>query len=393
VLDGIRNFCAPVLLVGLLNFLPVSQAAAEDTAVWHVSKSSGEVWMTTTGAQPASLTDEALLKPGDTIRTGPTGRVLLTRNQETILISPNSVVGLPSEQKDGLSTTIVQQAGSVLVRAEKRNVKHFQVETPYLAAVVKGTEFQVSLNKIGADVKVFGGQVQVTDFETGQFALVLPGQAAKVSASGNGGLSLSGSGKLNQIEHGSPRPSPFERVTVPKGGLAMPGDTPNGKTVHALGQIDSANNSLASADTGRGHSGLRITAPLGEVTLNFTKATGGLGHGAVMSAAEKNSAAKQAGLNNGDAAIGNSAAKANGQDTSIASNGNGNGNANGLGNGNGNANGLGNGAGNGGGGANGAANGVANGLANGLGGGNGANGNGLAVGIALGNGKAKGHEK
>src|SRR5690242_7228474 len=226
--------------------------------------------MTASGAQPASLTEEALLKPGDTIRTGPTGRVLLTRNQETILISPNSVVGLPSEQKDGLSTTILQQAGSVLVRAEKRNVKHFQVETPYLAAVVKGTEFQVSLNRRGADVKVFGGQVQVTDFKTGQFALVLPGQAARVSASGNGGLSLSGSGKLNQIEHGSSRPSPFERVPVPKGGLAMPSDAPNGKTVHALGQIAAAKNSFASADTGRGHNGVRITAPLGEVTLNFT---------------------------------------------------------------------------------------------------------------------------
>jgi len=392
VLDGIRNFCAPVLLVGLLNFYPVSQGAAEDTAVWHVSKSSGEVWMTTSGAQPASLTDAAPLKPGDTIRTGPTGRVLLTRNQETILISPNSVVGLPSEQKDGLSTTIVQQAGSVLVRAEKRNVKHFQVETPYLAAVVKGTEFQVSLNGRGAGVKVFGGQVEVTDFKTGQFALVLPGQAAKVSASGNGGLSLSGTGKLNQIEHGSPRPSPFERVPVPKGGLAMPSDAPNGKTVYALGKIDAGNNSFASADTGRGHNGVRISAPLGEVTLNFTKATGGLGHGAVLSAAERNSAAKQAALNNSDAVISDSAAKANAQDTSTAATSNGNGNANGPGNGlaNGLGNGLGTGAANGNGAANGAVNGVANGVANGLGNGN---GNGLAIGIALGKGKAKGHEK
>jgi len=371
VLEGIRKFCAPVFLVGLLNLYPVPQVAAEDAAVWHVSKSSGEVWMTISGAQPASLTDAALLKPGDTIRTGPTGRVLLTRNQETILISPNSVVGLPSEQKDGLSTTILQQAGSVLVRAEKRNVKHFQVETPYLAAVVKGTEFQVSLNRRGADVKVFGGQVQVTDFKTGKFALVLPGQAAKVSASGNGGLLLSGSGKLNQIEHGSSRPSPFERVPVPKGGLAMPSDAPNGKTVHALAQIDAANKSFASADPGRGHNGVRINAPLGEVTLNFTKATGGLGHGAVISAAEKNSAAKEAGLNNADLAIGRAADGASGLGLS-----------NGLGNGNGLGSGVANGV------ANGAVNGVANGLGNGVANGLG-NGNGNAIGVGLGRGRAR----
>ena len=63
-----------------------------------------------------------------------------------MLISPNSVVGLPTENKDGLSTTIVQQAGSILLEVEKRNVKHFEVETPYLAAVVKGTQFRVTVN-------------------------------------------------------------------------------------------------------------------------------------------------------------------------------------------------------------------------------------------------------
>ena len=42
-----------------------------------VSRSSGEVWMTATGTQQASLTQEEILKPGDTIRTGRNGRVLL----------------------------------------------------------------------------------------------------------------------------------------------------------------------------------------------------------------------------------------------------------------------------------------------------------------------------
>jgi hypothetical protein len=108
-------------------------ASADGDGIWRVSKSSGEVWMTTSGAQQASLTPEEVLKPGDTVRTGRNGRVLLVRGEETILISPNSVIGLPSEQKDGLSTTILQRAGSILLEVEKRNVQHFQVETPYLA--------------------------------------------------------------------------------------------------------------------------------------------------------------------------------------------------------------------------------------------------------------------
>ena len=131
-----------------------SAALAAEEGVWRVSKSSGEVWMTTSGAQPASLRQEEILKPGDTIRTGRSGRVLLVRGEETILVSPNSVIGVPAEKKEGLSTTIVQQAGSILLEVERRNVKHFEVETPYLAAVVKGTQFRVSVHAASTSVDV-----------------------------------------------------------------------------------------------------------------------------------------------------------------------------------------------------------------------------------------------
>jgi hypothetical protein len=367
------------------------QVAAEDAAPWRVSKSSGEVWMTTSGVQKASLTDETLLKPGDSIRTGPRGRVLLTRGEETILISPNSVVALPDKPQDGLSTTIIEQAGSILIKAEKRNVKHFQVETPYLAAVVKGTQFRVDVGPKGSRVEVTEGKVEVSDFKTGQFALVLPGQRAQVQAFGNRGLSLSGSGKFNPIERGAPRPSSIERVPVPKGGFAMPSEM-NGQTVHAIGPTgDAANDSFASADSGRGHNPLRISAPLGEVQLNFVKATKGLAHGVVMSPAEQHSA-KQADWNSDNSSAGGEV-KAAGLDLGNASaNGNGNGlalgvgNGNALGVGNGNGNGLALGVGNGNGNGVGAALGVSNGngLALGV-------GNGLAIGAAL--GKAKGKDK
>ena len=387
MLDRIGGLSASVLVAGILFGCSVAPALAEDAAPWRVSKSSGDVWMTTSGVQEASLTSEATFKPGDSIRTGRSGRVLLTRGEETILISPNSVIALPEQQKDGLSTTIIEQAGSVLIQAEKRNVKHFQVETPYLAAVVKGTQFRVSVTDRGGSVDVIEGRVEVADFKTGQFALVLPGQAAKVAAAGRGGLSLSGSGKLSPIEKGPPRTSPFDRVPVPKGGFAMPADAGSGKTVHALGPIGAANNSFVSAGAGHPGNAMRITAPLGEVTLNFVKATDGLAHGAIISPSERQSAAAQATSNNGNLSFGSAALSANAQDSSSTGNGNAGGNGNGL------ALGVGNGAGNGL--ALGIGNGAGNGLAlgNGNGAGNGlalGNGNGNAIGIALGKAKAKG---
>ena len=197
-------------------------AVAAEGGVWLVGKSSGEVWMTTTGAQPASLGQQEALKPGDTIRTGRNGRVLLVRGEETILVSPNSVVGLPTEKQDGLSTTILQQAGSILLEVEKKNVKHFEVETPYLAAVVKGTNFRVSVTAASTSVGVLRGQVEVADFKSGQVAQVMPGQVATAFAQGKPGLSLSGSGTFNPIEQGKPRASSIERIMVPKTGLAAP---------------------------------------------------------------------------------------------------------------------------------------------------------------------------
>jgi hypothetical protein len=371
-----KTVCAGILAAGLLIFCSAVQAEAEDAAPWRVSKSSGEVWMTTSDVQKASLTDDALLKPGDSIQTGRSGRVLLTRGEETILISPNSVVALPDKPQDGLSTTIIQQAGTVLIKAEKRNVKHFQVETPYLAAVVKGTQFRVDVGQKGSRVEVLEGKVEVSDFKTGQFALVLPGQRAQVQAAGNRGLSLSGSGKFNPIERGAPRPSTIQHVPVPKGGFAMPKET-NGRTVHAIGRIgDAASNSFASADSVPARNLLRISAPLGEVRLNFVKATKGLAHGVVMSPAEQHSARhadwkddnSSLGRGGNEDDRGNGATQAAGLDLGNAS-------ANASANSNGLALGVGSGGGNG--------------LALGVGAGN-ANGNGLALGVGNGNSLALG---
>jgi hypothetical protein len=98
-----------------------SVAFAADGGDWTVHKSSGEVWLAGSGVQQASLKQEDVLKPGDTVRTGRTGRVLLKRGDEMILISPNSVIGVPAQQKEGLSTTIRHEwTGRPAVAACKR---------------------------------------------------------------------------------------------------------------------------------------------------------------------------------------------------------------------------------------------------------------------------------
>jgi hypothetical protein len=292
-----------------------STALAAEGGVWSVSKSSGEVWLTTTGATPTSLTQETTLAPGDTVRTGPHGRVLLTRGQETILVSANSVIGLPTEQKDGLPTTILQRAGSILLDVEKRNVKHFEVETPYLAAVVKGTHFQVTVNASDTRVDVQRGQVEVADFRTGQIALVMPGQAATSFVHGRPGLLLSGSGTFNPIEQGKPRASTIERISVPRGGLHAPRGAGDGKSIRALGPAGAAK--LATAMSPHV---IRLTKALGEIHLNVHKATHGLAHGAVVPGVSGKRDTARDTIWNDNRAVANSNANAS------ANNANGNGN-------------------------------------------------------------------
>ena len=194
---------------------------------WTASKLSGDAFLTASAGEETSLAEGVILSPGNKIRTGPNGGVLLVRGHETMLIASNSVIGIPADVTQEVSTAIYQWAGSVLFAGDH---KQFEVDTPHLAVVVRGTRFRVTVNKDDTDVEVLGGQVEVTDFRSGQYALVLAGQAAKVSAQGSPGLSLKGSGTLNPVLQGMPRKSWLDpivssdqRFSVQKG---MPDEHP-----------------------------------------------------------------------------------------------------------------------------------------------------------------------
>jgi hypothetical protein len=345
---------------------------------WQVGKASGEVWLTTSGVQPASLTDQSTLKPGDSIRTGRNGRVLLVRGQESILVAPNSAITVPPAKDgttDGQSTTILQQAGSILLHVEKRNVRNFEVETPYLVAAVKGTEFRVTLDR----VDVVQGSVEVADVKSGQYALVYPGQSAKV-AGPRGGLSLSGAGLFAPVQKGMPRASAVRPLSIPRGGLSAPGRVPDGQHVRALGVTTHA----AAGDA------LHIGA-LGELKLDIHKVTNGLAHDG---AAGNGQLAKSTVWSTGDVTPGNGVGKS--YNAGNNGSGTGSGSASGASGGNGSAGGSASAGGNGNGaaGVTGAVNGAVTGVVNGVVGsvdsalGNG-NGNGNAFGLNGGNGVGK----
>ena len=56
-------------LATVFTLATASVAFAADDGDWTVHKSSGEVWIAGSGVQQASLKQEDVLKPGDTVRT------------------------------------------------------------------------------------------------------------------------------------------------------------------------------------------------------------------------------------------------------------------------------------------------------------------------------------
>ena len=99
-----------------------------------------------------------------------------------------------------------QYFGTVAVEAEVMNVEHFEVVTPQLAAVVKGTKFIVFSSDDTAKVTVTRGRVAVEDKDTHQTALLSVGQTA-TTEDGGAPLEVSGKGDLPVVYAANGKPA------------------------------------------------------------------------------------------------------------------------------------------------------------------------------------------
>ena len=288
-----------IRLAAVLFAVATVPAQADD---WAVAKSSGQVWIANAKAQPVALEAKARLTAGDLIQTGPNGRALLTRGSERILVGPNSVISLPEKEPENGFTRILQRAGSVAIEAEKKDHKHFEVETPYLAAVVKGTSFTVTVGAGNAEVRVASGKVEVADNKTGKIALVLPGQSAHTSGAG---FSVRGGGPHEPMRQGPPRSASLSPVAVPKQGLRT---APQG-----LGHFTRIEPVKASANAG--HEGVRITKAIGPLKLDISAATSGLARGEGAGTPSSRSASTTIWSNSGSDSSGKATSAASGSNS------------------------------------------------------------------------------
>jgi hypothetical protein len=162
------------LVAGVAGFS--ASAQADD---WRIARSSGEVWVSGGGTTPILVSTGSTVPERSTVATGPTGRAMLVRGRESVVVGPSTILTVA---QSGAFTTMIQRAGSAEFEVERQNVQHFAVETPLLAALVKGTHFVVTASGQQAEVEVSRGIVEVTALASGQMGDFTAGMHAIVTA-------------------------------------------------------------------------------------------------------------------------------------------------------------------------------------------------------------------
>lgn len=237
---------------------------------WKVVRLRGSVLQHVDG-EWQKLSRGGMVPDDRVIRTLKTGNVELQRGNETITIGPDTQIQIFDKESTKPFTTVKQYFGRVTVDAEARDVEHFAVQTPYLAAVVKGTKFVVTSGDTGADVAVKRGHVFVEDKGTNESTTLNVGQSASVD---DGGQSMTVAGwgigapqPVTPTADGSKAPSSGKSQSSGNGnsgqgnggngnsGQGNNGNSGNGNSGQGNGNGGGGNGNSGNANSGQGSNG------------------------------------------------------------------------------------------------------------------------------------------
>ncbi len=192
-----KIFSFIIVLIGVVFSLMQPAWANESSKMlgteWRIGKLSGNAWVETPGHEQMRVTSSRVLFPGQTLVTASRTRLQLIHGKQRIQVGSNTVLSLPAlDETEAGHTKIYQLRGTTHLEIDKREVKHFSVETPYMVAAVKGTQFTVSVEGKHADVRVHEGLVEVSSKLSNEVFNVAAGQAISMNT--------------NQLQGGASKP-------------------------------------------------------------------------------------------------------------------------------------------------------------------------------------------
>ena len=358
-------------------------AGSAQAAAWRLVEVNGTVRITVPGAEAAPARLNQTVPTGSSITTTLGARAALDNGLQQIVVGPNSRMTVAPDASG--FTRVMQDLGAVMFKVDKQKSPHFRVDTPLLAAIVKGTTFTVVVGPMSDAVNVAEGLVEVRSNGSDLGSDVGAGSSGAVSRDAPQSVQVTGTVIPTAGEAEAVKIEPLDYKTVSGGLVDSGGPSMISSEAGAIASGSGAASASMGTDTG-GAAALPTEVARNDRQLEASDARGGNGPADGGGAALTNDAGSNGngggppenpganGPGNGNSGNGGAAAETG----NAGSNGNGGGN-NGNGNGNGGAaaetgGSNGNGGGNNGNGNGGAA--AETGGSNGDGGGNSGNGNG-----------------
>lgn len=171
----VRVACLAVVAAACLM---VSAAVA---AEWRITRVSGDVRVHGVDQVWVRAKPMQVLKPGESVWTGRRSRAQIETEDGSVILRSGSLVKVPAQKLPAGATVLFQGQGNVKAKVDKREKRHFSIQTPYLAAVVKGTEFTIDVGSQTTSLSVNRGSVGAVSVGSRQEVSVVAGEALSIA--------------------------------------------------------------------------------------------------------------------------------------------------------------------------------------------------------------------
>jgi hypothetical protein len=271
-----RTIAAALLVAAAVLVVPAAQAFNSGDIV--VDSAKGDARLAQAGKERAARRGMVVLVPA-TLRTGRDGIVDLRQGTTLVNVGPETVLEFPAAQERGAPVErIVQSRGNAFYDISKRDGRKLRVETPYLVAVIKGTQFSVSVQDGLTSISLVEGSLEILSPDGGATVDLVAGEIA-TRRQGDAGITVVDIATAQVRGPGAGAGTGTADVAaIPAGPQALPGVGTNvvdGVAVD-IGRTPAGTGVILDADVGRGviDTGAAVTVAAGVTGIDVSAGIG-----------------------------------------------------------------------------------------------------------------------
>jgi hypothetical protein len=253
---------------------PAIASPGEDDIVLTAFQGGVEITSREAAIEPRT---GAVLALAATLRTGADGSAELRQGDTSIGVGPGTRLEFPAQEAAGPIDRVSQPSGNAFYGVGPRGSRKMRVETPYLVAVIKGTQFNVAVTEESSTISLHEGVLEIQATADGIAPVILRAGEVAVRHKDEPGirvLKVGAAGAAHAaIDAASPR-DPDDSGPLPGDLLPAGGDGPGDELVADagspalpvdIGLIDGAVGIDAGADLGTGSVDVGVDASVGSV--------------------------------------------------------------------------------------------------------------------------------